>query len=1369
MTWLRTRHPAPHAAFHRMRPSILRRTASLLLPFLALTVLLTGAGDVKAAERPRGREGDVLPSPHTALASAAGVTALTGQVKTTEGQPLANVALRDSGIGTRTNDQGEFLLEKLPPGETVLTIDGRHAGRDGKTDYGLFEVRVTIEAGKTTELPYVSYLPQIDHAHDVAITSPTTSEVVVKAAAVPGLELHIPPGAIITDTDGKPVTRIGITPIPLDRTPFPLPHNVEVPLYFTAQPGGATITGVDGNWLGVQVYYPNYRHELPKARGTFYKYEPFHHGWTPYGQGQVSADGSQMVPDQGTRLYDLTGAMYIGNPPPPPGGPCDTADPVDLASGHWVEATSDLSVQDLLPVNPQRTYNSGDFNSRSFGVGMTFAYDMYLYSAQEYQTAALSLPSCEQVHFTRIQNGDNGFADAVFVNTVSEVPAFYLSKMVYNSDGWNLTLQDGTVYVFGDVAPLQAIRDRYGNTVTLTHSNGQTGQITEVTSPNGRYINFTYDSNSRIIRAQDNSGRTVSYTYDSSSRIQTFTDADGGTTTYGWDSANRIATITDPRGNVIVTNLYDVNDRVIQQTAADGGSYNFTYTGGNIGTFGTETDITDPRGNVEKITFNSNGLPVADNRAVGTPQEQDTSALYDPVTNLLLSKTDALGRVTAYTYDSHGNVTAITQLAGTSSATTTQYTYNDLNQVTSTIDPLGHVTATEFDSLGTLLATTDALGSRTIYGYQTEPYLSLLSDPLGNKTTFVYTSGMLTSTTDPLGRVFKRYADSIGRLASLSDPLGNTVRIAYDPIYGEHQTTEPNGDAATTNYLPAGLVGSVVDARGGNISYTYDAKRRQTARIDPLGNIEQVTAYDSADNVLTTIDRRGQSATFTYDPLNRISTATYVNGETVSYTWDEGDRLTQIQDSASGTITRSYDGFDNLVSETTPQGTVTYTYDAASRRTSMSVPRQAEVIYNYDADNRLTQVIQGSATVLIAYDAAGRRTSLTLPNGIVATYSYDAASELTEIVYSNSTSTIGNFTYGYDLAGRQISRGGTLFQSVLPVAMTSASYDAANRMINRITASGGMTLAFDANGNLTGDGTHSYNWDPRDRLISIDEGTNITYDDLGRRVTTTLGGKLVTVLYDGNNPVQEQSGGAVLADLLTGPEIDDQRFSRTEDGESSVYLTDAVGSVVALAGQAGIVETNYGYDPYGNTTVTGAANDNSFQYTGRQNDGTGLYYYRARYYSPALERFISEDPIGIEGGINSYIYVGGNPISFTDPLGLQSTWPCPTGACPCPAGSCHLPPPGPPPSSGPTSLPYPLNQDSTSIPLPAKPRCGCTCTCRADVNDNIPGNKKPGQPTFAIASATASNCQKASIEAKRAATKALGAQPKHVGCRCAGK
>ncbi|MGH7966569.1 MAG: polymorphic toxin type 28 domain-containing protein, partial [Candidatus Binatia bacterium] len=144
-----------------------------------------------------------------------------------------------------------------------------------------------------------------------------------------------------------------------------------------------------------------------------------------------------------------------------------------------------------------------------------------------------------------------------------------------------------------------------------------------------------------------------------------------------------------------------------------------------------------------------------------------------------------------------------------------------------------------------------------------------------------------------------------------------------------------------------------------------------------------------------------------------------------------------------------------------------------------------------------------------------------------------------------------------------------------------------------------------------------------------------------------------TFAHDGVNVVEEFAGGSLSASLLTGLNVD-EAFSRTESGTTRFFLPDALGSTVALTDSTGMVQTEYTYEPFGRTTVTGAASSNSQQFTGRENDGlTGLYYYRARYYHPVLQRFISEDPIGFAGGdVNLYAYTFNSPTNLRDPNGL---------------------------------------------------------------------------------------------------------------------
>lgn len=170
---------------------------------------------------------------------------------------------------------------------------------------------------------------------------------------------------------------------------------------------------------------------------------------------------------------------------------------------------------------------------------------------------------------------------------------------------------------------------------------------------------------------------------------------------------------------------------------------------------------------------------------------------------------------------------------------------------------------------------------------------------------------------------------------------------------------------------------------------------------------------------------------------------------------------------------------------------------------------------------------------------------------------------------------------------------------------------------------------------------------------SVGALATLSYDGLGRRLGKTVGAASMNFLYDGLNVVQELVGTAPTANLLTGLALD-ETFTRTDGSGTSTLLTDALGSTLALTDGTGAVQTAYTYEPFGVTAVSGATSTNASQFTGRENDGTGLYDYRARYYSPQLQRFTSEDPIGFLGGYNLYRYAEDNPISFVDPLGLDT-------------------------------------------------------------------------------------------------------------------
>jgi RHS repeat-associated protein len=403
-------------------------------------------------------------------------------------------------------------------------------------------------------------------------------------------------------------------------------------------------------------------------------------------------------------------------------------------------------------------------------------------------------------------------------------------------------------------------------------------------------------------------------------------------------------------------------------------------------------------------------------------------------------------------------------------------------------------------------------------------------------------------------------------------------------------------------------------------------------------------------------DRRGKITTYAYDSLNRRTFAGFGTAvgtpntydSSITYTYDGGNRLLNVVDSAAGKITPEFDVLDRLISEQTPQGTVSYAYDLAGRRTQMTVAGQSAVNYSYDNANRVIQIAQGSSTVSFAYDAGSRRTSLTLPNGIVMSYSYGNASELTGISYMSGSTNLGSLTYGYDLAGRRTSMGGSLAQTALPLPVNEAEYNGDNQLTEWGTAS----LYYDPNGNMTSDGLNSYAWNSRNQLASMNFGANsFQYDAYGRRASKTISSTTTNFLYDGANIVQELSGTTPTANLLSGGI--DEVFTRTDSSGTASFLTDALGSTLALTNSSGSTLAQYAYEPFGNMFITSGSSTNTYEYTGRENDGTGLYFDRVRYYNPSFQKFISEDAIGFSGGVNLYGYAGNDPVDFRDPLGLS--------------------------------------------------------------------------------------------------------------------
>jgi RHS repeat-associated protein len=1166
---------------------------------------------------------------------------------------------------TRTDSTGRFLLTELEAGPQEILYNGYTASTPGHL-YAMCENGVNIAPGLTNILPYTVWLPAIDTRHATSIPVPTTREVVATNPVMPGLEVHIPAGVRLLTHHGTYLSTLTLTPIPVDRAPFPVPEGTQ--FLFTPQGHGAEVQSVDGRQsVGIRITYPNLT-RLPAGTGVTLWDHNAEKGWYAYGKGTVTKDGKQIVPNAGVGLQRLNCiGIALDGPPPPTDGPTPDGgemvdDPVDLGTGLFVYSKTDIRLPDVMQIELTRTYRQNDTVSRAFGIGATHSYNIYLVGDPNATYADLVLPTGGRVRYNRTSPG-TGPTGAVMEHTGSQ-SVYYKSTLTYLDYHWYLKFTNGTVYDFQGLNSalfgppfigLRSVRDRLGNQLTITRD--YEGKITRMASPNNRWLEFTYDGSDRITQLKDNIGRTVGYTYDASGRLWKATDPGNGVTEYSYDAAHRMTTIKDARQILYLTNEYDANGRIIKQTQADNTFFLFNYTLNANGKV-AQTDYTDARGNVRRVVFNTDGYSVTDIYGLGKPEQQTYIYERQPGTNLILSSTDNLGRKMAYTYTPAGNLASVTNLAGTAQALTATFTYEPtFNQIETITDPLNHVTRTSYDAQGNATSVTDALNHQTTFTYNAAGQVLTVTDPLQHTVQYTYDAGELSEIRDPLGYTIKRFHDGAGRVVSHTDQLGNITRYEFDKM--NHVTKVTNVLQGTTafDYDANGNLLHMTDARSKVTGFTYNNMDRLETRTDALQGATSVERYeyDGNGNLSKITDRRGKVTTYSYDSLNRVTSTQYGVGTAsqtgITYVFDGANRLTSVTDSLTGAISYGYDSYDRLTSETTPLGSVGYGYDNGGRRESMTVLGQPGVTYGYDDGNRLTSITQGGASVLLQYDDANRRSVMTLPNGVIATYSYDNASELTGITYEKGAVLVGNLTYEYDAAGRRTKMGGNLARIAYPQAFSSATYNAANQL----TQKGTTTLSYDANGNLTNDGVNTYTWNDRNQLAAISGGVaaTFTYDAFGRRINKSVNGQATGYLYDGAGAVQELSGTTPVANLLTGGV--DEVFSRNDAAGTRTLLTDALGSTVALTDSSGAMQTQYSYDAFGGGDATGALSSNTSQYTGRENDGTGLYFNRARYYSPALQRFISEDPIGFAAGdANLYAYVGNDPVNSIDPSGLQS-------------------------------------------------------------------------------------------------------------------
>lgn len=740
-------------------------------------------------------------------------------------------------------------------------------------------------------------------------------------------------------------------------------------------------------------------------------------------------------------------------------------------------------------------------------------------------------------------------------------------------------------------------------------------KVTKQTDGNGKVIYYCYDGLDRLIieiHKQGSTAYTITandavtyYTYDANSNRLTLTEPDGNTTTYTYDVLNRQVKMVNAAGDTTLTTYDPV---------------------GNV--HGTTT----PNSNITTNTYDALNRPI---------QQADSQALvqtmtYDAVGNVL-SRLDGNGNGPTYVYDADNRIVTMTDALGKP----TQYSYDPVGNQLSVLDREGNATTYTYDAINRRITMTDAQPATTQYQYDNVGNLIKLTAANGHATSYTYDAvNRRTSEKYPdLTHNTVTYTyDAVGNRISRTDQKGQTTAYTYSDLYFLLQRAYPVSPADVFTY---DLSGRVLSATRGSWAETY--------------------AYDGANRILQSI-QNGRTISYVYSIPGRMRTVTYPGGRSITEQMDFRSKLSTVNDGGMTPIARyAYDAGERVITRDYRNRTVaSYSYNANDWVVSLSHKMGANLIvgFNYAYDN------EGNK----AYEQ--KLHEATHSEG----YNYDSVYRLIDyqvgtLVGSTITMVTTQTAYNLDPLGN--------WKSKTTDMVTQTRLHSPSNEISRIDTT---SILSDFDGNTSNDSRNLYFYDEENRLVKVAVKSNSStlgqyqYDTSGRRVSKIDNFGIQTFYYyDDWRTIEEQSStGLTQATYVFGNYLD-EALTMDRGGQTFYYHQNTLWSPFALSGSSGSGLEGYSYDAYGYQTVILPGNDgkldfdsddvylpgakssygNPFLFTGQRLDPeTGLLFYKHRYSSSLLGRFLQRDPIEYFQRANLYEYARSAPTRFTDPSGM---------------------------------------------------------------------------------------------------------------------
>jgi YD repeat-containing protein len=795
-------------------------------------------------------------------------------------------------------------------------------------------------------------------------------------------------------------------------------------------------------------------------------------------------------------------------------GPCATRTtsehPINYATGNKFFRQNDLHLAGPgLPLTFTRYYNSRRETASAAGYGWSTSFSRHL-----------AFPSATTITLVHDWGSETAFkqnAQGTFVSITDEV-----KEITAVAGGYELVLPDGEKNYFDSSGSLTRIRDRNGNTQSLEYLSGR---LAAVEDNFGRRLELMYGAAGKLERLISPAG-DFQYVHDTAGNlIETSSPALTGRR-YRYEDPNgphNLTAIVDENNNIEAAVTYDKHDRALTSELADGlDQVTVTYLANQTRTL---TDSRNLSKTVELYVDASNIVRKKSESGPGCascPAGSGVAYTFDERLRIT-SATDALGRVTSYTYDGRGNKLTEIEAVGTAEERTTIYTYHPVYNLVASITRASvsnpgqnAVTTFTYDANGNLTSRaqngyrgTTPIRSIITYGYNAMGQLTSVTvgkrlipkPPRRGRTLGPLLPADGTSPNAAATLTFTYYANeqdlgfNRGQLHTVANALGHTVTFAQYNGFGKpQQVTDENGVVTTNLYDNAGRLTSK-STLGNTTSLGYDAAGNLISVTLPGGRVITYT-YTPADLLETISDSLGNSIAFSYDSEgNRIreevrdpagALAGYLDFE-----YDAHNRLMKTMQPDRAFAERLYDDRGNLTQVTDPENKTTgYQYDALDRMIHVIEPGPTDTRMSYDSANAVTAVRDAEDKVTgFTYDDLGRRVEENSPDsgitayahdqfnnliartdaaGMTVTYTYDALNRLTAEQYPDAGR---NVTYTYDQGANGIGR---LTGMTDPSGTTVYRYNGLGQFISQERANSGMasatlSLAYDAaSGELAG-------------------------------------------------------------------------------------------------------------------------------------------------------------------------------------------------------------------------------------------------------------------------------------------------------------